>query len=56
MRAAKALFDRAWQRSTQPAQFAAEREAIGRLVGSANQREAVIANFEGRPPDFTDPA
>ncbi len=54
VRAAKALIDRAGNLDA-PAQFAAEREAIARLVGSPNQREAVIANVEGRPPDFTDP-
>ena len=55
MRAAKALFDRAGNLDA-PAQFADEREVIGRLIGSANQVEAVMANFEGRPPVFTDPA
>jgi len=33
-------------------QFAAERETIGRLIGTANQAEAVISHFEKRPPNF----
>lgn len=36
-------------------QFAAERQAIGSLVGTPNQVEAVIAGFENRPPVFADP-
>lgn len=35
-------------------QFAAERRVIGSLVGTANQVEAVSANFEKRPPAFSD--
>jgi len=34
--------------------FAAEREIIFKLVGSANQVEAVTANFENREPKFRD--
>jgi enoyl-CoA hydratase/carnithine racemase len=37
-------------------QFLAESEAMAALVGSPNQREAVAAYFEKRPPDFADPA
>jgi enoyl-CoA hydratase/carnithine racemase len=37
-------------------QFAEERRVIGSLIGRPNQIEAVIANFEKRPPAFTDPA
>lgn len=33
-------------------QFAAEREVIGKLIGGANQVEAVISHFEKRPPKF----
>lgn len=33
-------------------QFAAEREEIGRLIGSPNQVEAVMAGFEKRDPSF----
>ncbi len=36
--------------------FAAEQRAIGELVGGANQLEAVSANFDKRPPRFSDPA
>ena len=34
-------------------QFAAERETIGQLIGSANQVEAVMSQFEKRPASFT---
>ena len=33
-------------------QFANEREVIGRLIGHANQAEAVMSHFEKRPPNF----
>ena len=33
-------------------QFAAEREVIGKLIGGANQVEAVMSHFENRPPKF----
>jgi enoyl-CoA hydratase/carnithine racemase len=36
-------------------QFAEERRIIGSLIGRPNQIEAVMANFEKRPPAFTDP-
>lgn len=36
-------------------QFSAEREVIFSLMGSANQKEAVAANFDKRNPDFQDP-
>jgi enoyl-CoA hydratase/carnithine racemase len=36
--------------------LAAEVTAAASLVGTANQVEAAIARFEGRPPVFTDPA
>ena len=36
--------------------FAAEQKEIGPIIGSANQVEAVAAEFEKRPPRFTDPA
>ncbi|MDP2285336.1 MAG: enoyl-CoA hydratase, partial [Pseudohongiella sp.] len=36
-------------------QFAVEREMIFSLMGSANQKEAVAANFEKRDPVFQDP-
>ena len=53
IRAAKALFDRTFTAGAAE-QFAAERQQIGRLIGSPNQREAVAANVEGRPAAFTD--
>ena len=34
--------------------FAAEREIIFKLIGSANQVEAITANFENRAPQFRD--
>jgi enoyl-CoA hydratase/carnithine racemase len=37
-------------------QFAAERSEMFALIGSANQREAVSANFDQRPANFVDPA
>jgi CheY-like chemotaxis protein len=36
------------------AQFAAERRIIGSLIGKPNQVEAIVANFERRPPVFAD--
>jgi enoyl-CoA hydratase/carnithine racemase len=36
--------------------FAAEQREIGAIIGSPNQVEAVTAEFEKRPPQFTDPA
>jgi len=36
--------------------FAAEQKEIGALIGSPNQVESVTAEFEKRPPRFTDPA
>jgi enoyl-CoA hydratase/carnithine racemase len=35
--------------------FAGEEALINRLIGSANQKEAVQAFFDRRPPQFTDP-
>jgi enoyl-CoA hydratase/carnithine racemase len=54
IRAAKRLLDLAG-RVDLKAGFAAEQEEIGTLVGSPNQVEAVTAEFEKRPPRFTDP-
>jgi enoyl-CoA hydratase/carnithine racemase len=51
VRAVKRLVDGAPGRS--PAeQFAAERAEVLPLLGSPNQREAVLANLEKRPPRF----
>ena len=38
------------------AQFLAEREEIGALIGTPNQVESVQAYFEKRPPVYTDPS
>jgi enoyl-CoA hydratase/carnithine racemase len=35
-------------------QFAAERDVIFQLIGSANQAEAVMAHFEKRAANFSD--
>lgn len=53
IRAAKALFDQAAPRNLAD-QLAEERRAIGSLIGSPNQVEAVTAFFEKRPPAFAD--
>ena len=53
VRAAKALFDATATRSLAE-QLAEERRAIGSLIGSPNQVEAVTAFFEKRPPAFGD--
>lgn len=53
-RAAKRLLDNAGSLDL-AAGFAAEREEIGLLIGSQNQKEAVRAFFEKRDPDFTNP-
>jgi enoyl-CoA hydratase/carnithine racemase len=55
VRGAKALFNRLAHELARE-QFAAERQVIGSLVGTPNQVESVMANFEQRPPAFTDPA
>jgi enoyl-CoA hydratase/carnithine racemase len=54
VRAAKRLLDLAG-RVDLKAGFAAEQEEIGLLIGSPNQVEAVTAEFEKRPPRFTNP-
>ncbi|MGI8491700.1 MAG: crotonase/enoyl-CoA hydratase family protein [Acidimicrobiales bacterium] len=54
IRGAKALLNQSWQAG--PAeQFIAEERTIRRLIGSADQREAVLAYFEKRPASFADP-
>ncbi len=55
VRGAKRLLNRV-QNQRAAEQFAAEREEIGALIGRPNQVEAVMANFDGRAPVFTDPA
>jgi enoyl-CoA hydratase/carnithine racemase len=54
IRAAKRLLDLAGRVDLETG-FAAEQEEIGALIGSQNQAEAVAAEFERRPPRFTDP-
>jgi enoyl-CoA hydratase/carnithine racemase len=53
IRGAKALFDIGSHRSLAE-QLAEERRAIGSLIGSPNQVEAVTAFFEKRAPAFED--
>jgi enoyl-CoA hydratase/carnithine racemase len=54
IRAAKRLLDLAGRVDLE-AGFAAEQQEIGALIGTPNQAEAVAAEFEKRPPKFTDP-
>ena len=54
IRAAKRLLDLAGRADLETG-FAAEQKEIGTLIGSPNQAEAVAAEFEQRPPRFTDP-
>mgnify|MGYP003677982518 CR=1 FL=1 len=53
VRAAKRLLTRKLKAEAAE-QFAAEREEIHKLIGSANQNEAVVAYFEKRSPVFKD--
>lgn len=53
IRAAKRLLDLAGRVSL-AAGFDAEQTEIAALIGSPNQAEAVAAEFERRPPRFTD--
>ena len=53
VRAGKALLNGLFNEGAAQ-QFAAERQAIGSLIGRANQKEAVMANFEKRAPNFSD--
>src|SRR5262245_1157752 len=55
VRGAKALFNRLFTAGAAE-QLAEERRVIGGLIGTPNQVEAISANFERRPPAFTDPA
>jgi enoyl-CoA hydratase/carnithine racemase len=54
VRGVKALFNRILSEDA-AGQFAQERAVIGSLIASSNQIEAVMANFDKRPPVFTDP-
>ena len=53
LRAIKELLNRA-PGSGAAEQFGRERQVLERLLGTPNQREAVAAYFERRPPRFTD--
>jgi enoyl-CoA hydratase/carnithine racemase len=53
VRGAKRLLNRVME-SGAAEQFAAERREIGALIGTPNQVEAVMANFEKRAPAFSD--
>jgi enoyl-CoA hydratase/carnithine racemase len=53
VRGAKELFNRVFNAGAAE-QFAEERRVIGSLIGTANQIEAVAANFQNRPPVFRD--
>ena len=55
VRAGKALLNGLFNNGAAE-QFAAERAAIGSLIGRPNQKEAVMANFEKRAPNFIDPS
>ena len=54
IRAAKRLLDLAGRVDLETG-FAAEQKEISALIGSPNQAEAIAAEFEQRPPRFTDP-
>jgi enoyl-CoA hydratase/carnithine racemase len=54
IRAAKRLFEVSW-RGDPATGLNLEQSLQGSLIGSANQIEAVKANFEKRPPAFKDP-
>lgn len=55
IRAAKRLMSNA-ARLDRASALASERDEIGRLIGSANQAEAIAAHFGNRPALFEDPA
>jgi enoyl-CoA hydratase/carnithine racemase len=54
VRAIKHLFDKAWNIPDRDA-LKLEASLQSTLLGGANQVEAVMANIEDRPPDFSDP-
>jgi enoyl-CoA hydratase/carnithine racemase len=53
VRGAKRVLNGLYHRSAGD-QFAAERDTIGSLIGTPNQIEAVMSNFEKRPAKFVD--
>lgn len=54
VRTSKALLNDSW-RLPLPDGLAAERAAMDRIARSPNQREAIHARLDHRPPEFTDP-
>ena len=54
IRAAKQLFETAWHADVKTG-LELEAELQAGLIGSANQREAIAANFAKRAPEFHDP-
>ena len=54
IRAAKQLFETAWHADAKTG-LELEAELQAGLIGSANQREAIAANFAKRAPEFHDP-
>lgn len=54
IRAAKQLFETAWHADAKTG-LELEAELQAGLIGSANQREAIAANFAKRAPEFNDP-
>ncbi|MEC7991582.1 MAG: crotonase/enoyl-CoA hydratase family protein [Pseudomonadota bacterium] len=54
IRAAKKLFETAWHADAKTG-LELEAELQAGLIGTANQREAIAANFAKRAPEFNDP-
>lgn len=54
IRAAKQLFETAWHADAKTGLELEAKLQVG-LIGSANQREAIAANFAKRAPEFRDP-
>ena len=55
IRAGKELFETTWHADERTGLELEEKLQVG-LIGSANQKEAIMANFEKRAPDFKNPA
>jgi enoyl-CoA hydratase/carnithine racemase len=56
VRAAKRLYDEAWESNDAAAALALESKLQTGLIGSPNQIAAVVAGMSGEPPVFVDPA
>ena len=54
IRAGKELFEQTWHADERTGLELEEKLQLG-LIGSANQKEAIMANFEKRAPQFADP-